>query len=124
MLKYLVNIAVICFSLLTTLSVNAGEILKKTIEQVHQERVELKGKQVTIQGKVVKVNEGILNRNFLHIQDGTGKKGSDDITITSNQTAKTGDQVTVTGILVLNTDFGHGYKYPILIEKSSIVVAK
>ena len=65
-----------------------------------------------------------MKRNFLHIQDGTGKDGTNDLTITSNQTAGVGQKVTVTGTVVLDTDFGMGYAYPILVEKSTITVNK
>lgn len=95
--------------------------VKKSVEAIHAERTNLKGKQVEVSGKVVKVNNGIMKRNFLHIQDGTGKQGStDDLTITSSMTAEIGDEITVTGTVVLDTDFGFGYKYPLLIEKSKI----
>ena len=97
----------------------AGAV-KKTVEAVHTEMASLKGKQVEVRGKVVKVNNGIMKRNFLHIQDGTGKKGTDDLTITSKQTAEVGDDITVVGTVVLDTDFGFGYKYPLLVEQSQI----
>lgn len=96
----------------------------KTVEAVHNERAQLSGKQVTVTGKVVKVNNGIMRRNFLHIQDGTGKEGTNDLTITSSQTANMGDTVTVTGTVKLDTDFGMGYAYPLLVEQSSITVNK
>ena len=98
----------------------AGEAVKKTVEAVYMEKTALKGKQVTVSGKVVKVNNGIMKRNFLHIQDGTGKKDTNDLIVTSNQTAEVGDDITITGTVVLDTDFGFGYKYPLLVEKSSI----
>jgi hypothetical protein len=75
---------------------------------------------VIVRGKVVKVNNGIMKRNFLHIKDGSGKQGTDDLIVTSNQTAAVGDDITVTGTVVLDTDFGFGYKYPLLVEKSTI----
>lgn len=93
---------------------------KKTVEAIHNEMKQLSGKQVEVSGKVVKVNNGIMKRNFLHIQDGTGQQGTNDLTITSNQTAEVGDDITVTGTVVLDTDFGFGYKYPLLVENSKI----
>ncbi len=98
----------------------SGDALKKTVESVNVEQNNLKGKVVQIRGKVVKVNNGIMKRNFLHVQDGTGGQGTNDITITSNQTANVGDEITVTGTVALNVDFGFGYTYPILIEQSTI----
>ncbi len=93
---------------------------KKTVEAVYSDMKKLSGKQVTVRGKVVKVNNGIMKRNFLHIQDGTGKQGTNDLIITSKQTAKVDDEITITGTVVLDTDFGFGYKYPLLVEKSTI----
>ena len=95
-----------------------------TVEEVNKHMNELKGKQVTVTGKVVKVNNGIMKRNFLHIQDGTGSEGTNDLTITSSQTASIGRNVTITGTVVLGTDFGMGYSYPLLIEKATITVNK
>jgi hypothetical protein len=97
-----------------------ADSVKKTIEGVYKEKAQLKGKQVQVRGKVVKVNNGIMKRNFLHIQDGSGGEGTNDLTITSTQTANVGDEITIEGTVVLDTDFGFGYKYPLLIEKSTI----
>ena len=98
----------------------AEEPLKKTVEALFSEKNTLSGKQVQITGEVVKVNNGIMNKNFLHVQDGTGTVGSNDITITSQQTAQIGDKVAVTGRVATDVDFGAGYTYPILVEKAEI----
>ncbi|KGL62667.1 OB-fold nucleic acid binding domain-containing protein [Polaribacter sp. Hel1_85] len=78
-------------------------------------------KQVIIKGQVVKVNNGILGVNFLHLQDGTKGNGKYDITVTSNDEFKIGDVVTIKGTVVLNKDFGSGYAYEVLIEKAIIL---
>lgn len=117
--RYIVIGLLACFMIFAQPAFS-GDAVKKTVEAVNTEQADLNGKLVQIKGKVVKVNNGIMKRNFLHIQDGTGGKGTNDITITSDQTAAVGDEVTVTGTVVLNRDFGFGYMYPILIEKSSI----
>jgi len=115
---------IITFSLFLFISSQgfAGDAMSKTVEAVHLEKAELKGKQVTVKGKVTKVNNGIMKRNFLHVQDGTGGRDTNDLIVTSAETAKVGEQVVVTGTVVLDTDFGFGYKYPLLVEKSSIKV--
>lgn len=95
-----------------------------SVADVNKNMAKLAGQQVTVSGKVVKVNNGIMRRNFVHIKDGTGSEGSDKLTITSQQTAHVGDNVTITGTVVLGTDFGMGYSYPLLIEKSTISVNK
>ncbi|MDZ4262241.1 MAG: hypothetical protein U1B30_07935 [Pseudomonadota bacterium] len=95
-----------------------------TIEQVYAQKAKLVGKQVQVKGKVVKVNEGIMGKNFLHITDGTGKEGSNDLTITTDDRAAVGDTVSLTGEVAVNRDFGAGYIYPLLIEKARVSKAK
>ncbi len=102
----------------------ADEPVTSTVESLFLKKEELNGKQVQIKGKVVKVTNGVMNRNFLHVQDGTGQKGTNDITVTSQQTARIGDEVVVTGHLVSDLDFGAGYTYPLLIEKATIEIAE
>jgi len=92
----------------------------KTVEAVNLERAQLGGKQVTLRGKVVKVNNGIMKRNFIHIVDGTGEGDNAKIIITSAQTAQVGDEIIATGTVGLDIDFTMGYKYDILIEKANI----
>ena len=95
-----------------------------TVAALNQGKAKLAGKTISAKGKVVKVNDGIMGRNFLHIQDGTGDAKNNDLVVTSKQTAKVGDQVTISGVVVLNKDFGSGYSYPLLIEEASITVKK
>lgn len=93
-----------------------------TVAKVWAERASLKGQTITVRGRVVKVNSGILDRNWLHIQDGTGKvdDGSHDLTVTTAGTAKVGDIVTVTGRLAVDKDLGAGYAYKVIIEDATI----
>lgn len=95
-----------------------------TIADVWAKRKTLGGKMVAIRGKVVKFNGGILGVNWIHLQDGTGtsKDGTNDITVTSQETAKVGDVVTVTGKIALDKDLGSGYSYPVILEGATIVV--
>jgi hypothetical protein len=44
--------------------------------------------------------------------------------VTSKQTAALGDKVTISGVVVVNRDFGSGYSYPLIIEEANIVVKK
>ena len=85
-------------------------------------RKALAGKTVTIRGKVVKFNGGILGSNWLHIQDGSGvaKDGTNDITVTSAAVAAVGDIVTITGTVVIDKDFGSGYSYDVLLQNATI----
>ena len=102
----------------------AAEDNLKTVADINQNMTTLAGQTVSAQGKVVKVNNGIMRRNFVHVQDGTGDATSNNLVVTSKQTAQVGDQVSISGIVVLNRDFGGGYSYPLLIEDASIEVTK
>jgi hypothetical protein len=88
------------------------------IAAVWANRAALAGKTVVVRGTVVKVNAGILDRNWLHLQDGSGRAadGTNDLTVTTNALAKRGDVVTVTGTVVVDRDFGAGYTYKVMIE--------
>jgi len=102
----------------------ADEAITKTVEAIHAERGQLNGQLVTIKGKIVKVNNGVMKRNFLHLQDGSGTEGTNDLTITSQQTANVDDEVTITGKVILDRDFGFGYIYPLIMEEATISLAK
>lgn len=94
----------------------------KTIAQIFSEKETLKNKTVKVRGKVVKFNGGIMNRNWIHIQDGTDNKGEYDLLITSKETAKVGDTITAEGKLATDKDFGAGYFYPVLVEDAKIII--
>ncbi len=98
----------------------AADLPVKTVEQVFAQQAELSGKHIHISGEVVKVNNGIMGKNFLHIQDGTGKEGSNNIIITSQQTAQVGDKIDVDALVTTNRDFGMGYNYALILEEAKI----
>lgn len=94
----------------------------KTVGEICSGSAKLAGKAVTVRGKVVKYNAEIMGRNWLHIQDGTGKDGSNDLLVTTSVPAKLGDTVLVEGKVGINKDFGAGYKYSVLIEDAKVTV--
>lgn len=93
-----------------------------SIADTFAKRALLSGKPVTVHGTVVKYNGGILDRNWLHLQDGSGTKeaGDNDLTITTDATARVGDVVTATGVLRVGQDFGAGYAYDVIVEKATL----
>ena len=111
---------------LASFSASAADAQAQTVAALNQNKATLAGKTISAQGKVVKVNNGIMGRNFVHVQDGTGdaKAGTNNLIVTSKQTAAVGDQVSVSGVVVVNRDFGAGYSYPLLIEEASITPKK
>lgn len=96
----------------------------KTVAVLNKDKTALAGKTISAQGKVVKVNNGIMGRNFVHVQDGTGDASNNNLIVTSKDTANVGDSVSVTGLVVVNRDFGGGYSYPLLIEDAKITPKK
>ena len=96
----------------------------KTVAALNLNKTALAGKTISATGKVVKVNNGIMGRNFVHVQDGTGDASNNNLIVTSKQTAKVGDVVTISGVVAVNRDFGSGYSYPLLIEDASITPKK
>jgi hypothetical protein len=92
------------------------------IAHVYANKDTLAGQQVSLRGKVVKYNEGILGWNFIHIQDGSGDvaDGSNDLTVTSHNEAAVGQTIVVTGTVILDKDFGAGYSFPVLVEGADI----
>ncbi|HEU4729949.1 MAG TPA: hypothetical protein VFT22_18760 [Kofleriaceae bacterium] len=92
----------------------------KTVADIFASKDALAGKPVVVRGKVVKVNNGILGRNWVHLQDGTGAPGTNDLMVTTSATVTKGDVVVARGTLATNKDFGAGYSYPVLIEDAKI----
>ncbi len=93
----------------------------KTIADIYKNKQSLNGKTVKVKGKVVKFNSAIMNRNWVHIQDGTDNNGDFDLLITSDETAKVGDIIVAEGKLAIDKDFGAGYFYPVLVEEAKII---
>lgn len=89
-----------------------------TVMELVTGAAKLKDKPVRLNGKVVKYNPGIMGKNWIHLQDGSGQTddNSHDILVTSTSEARLGEVLTVSGNLRTGKDFGAGYVYPVLIE--------
>lgn len=94
----------------------------KTIAETYAEKANLVGKEVVVRGKVVKYNANIMGRNWVHIQDGSGTAGSNDLTVTTNDPTAVGDVVVVKGTAATGKDFGAGYKYDVILENATLTV--
>jgi hypothetical protein len=79
------------------------------------------GKTIQVKGEVSKFNAAIMERNWIHIQDGTDFEGKYDLTLTSQESFEVGQVVTLEGIVALNRDFGYGYSYDIILEQATAV---
>ncbi len=95
----------------------------KTVAEIYGEKATLAGQPVTVRGKVVKTNANIMGKNWLHVRDGSGADGTNDLTVTTaGSVPNVGDLVVVTGTVAVDKDFGMGYQYPVLVEEATIVV--
>jgi hypothetical protein len=91
-----------------------------SIAEIFANKAKYKGTQLIVRGVVTKYNAGIMGKNWLHIQDGTENSGHFDLVVTSQENAKIGDTLTLSGTISLDQDFGYGYKYDVLLEKAVI----
>jgi len=92
-----------------------------TISELISNKKNYEGKTVKIQGRVVKLNNMIMNRNWVHLQDASIKNEQGDLTVTTKETVVMGDIVAFEGKISLNKDFGAGYKYEIIMEDAQII---
>jgi ribosomal protein S17 len=94
----------------------------QTVAEIVSGKATFAGKPIAVRARVVKFNAQILGKNWLHVRDGSGAEGTNDLTVTTAATAKVGDLVVVTGTLATDRDFGSGYKYPLIVEDAKVVV--
>lgn len=94
----------------------------KTVAELWAKRAALKGTEVAVKAKVVKVTSGVMGKNWLHLRDGSGSKTAktNDLTVTTDASAKVGDVVTVSGTVSVDKDFGAGYAYPVILENAKV----
>jgi hypothetical protein len=93
-----------------------------SLAEIFENKSKLKNSDVIVRGQVVKLNKNIMKTNWVHIQDGTSYNKLFDLTITTSEPIdfEVGDVVTFKGKLLLNKDFGYGYKYDYLIDDAKI----
>jgi hypothetical protein len=94
----------------------------QTVADIFAQKDSLAGKEVSVRGKVVKFSQAIMQTNWVHLQDGTGSEGTNDLVVTTDAVVAKGDTVLVKGVLTANKDFGFGYKYDAIIEGAQVTV--
>lgn len=94
----------------------------RTVAEVVKGKAALKDRNVTIRAQVVKVSTGVLGKNWLHLQDGTGTAadGTNDIVVTTKDAPAVGDIVHASGKVRADVDIGSGYRYAVLLEDANI----
>ena len=88
-----------------------------TIAELYANKQQLSGEAISVRGKVTKFTFNVMNRNWLHIKDSST---SDDLTITTDNTASVDDIVVIEGKLAVDKDFGFGYFYPLIVEDATV----
>lgn len=91
-----------------------------TLSELFANKEKYNGQTVRVRGKCVKLNNMIMNRNWIHIQDGTLEEDM-DLTVTTTENVPIGAVVAFEGTIALNRDFGAGYKYEIIMENAQLL---
>ena len=110
-------------------AVDVGQVEKaagadaRTVAEIWAGKTSLEGKTVTVRGVVVKVNDGVMGKNWIHLQDGSGEAAqkTNDLTVTTMERVAKGVTVTIKGTVRTNRDFGAGYAYPVMVEDARVV---
>jgi hypothetical protein len=92
-----------------------------TIAKLYADKTMYGGKKVKVKGSVVKVNNQIMGRNWVHLQDGTKHGDEYDLTCTTQENVSVGDVITFEGVIGLDRDFTSGYFYPVIMEEAVVV---
>ena len=93
-----------------------------TVAEIINKSTTLKDKNVVLRARVVKVNGGILGKNWLHVRDGSGSESdaTNDLLVTSADTARLGDTVLINGTVRADKDFGGGYAFKVMVEGATL----
>ncbi|MBL7965594.1 MAG: SH3-like domain-containing protein [Prolixibacteraceae bacterium] len=92
-----------------------------SIAQLYAARNDYSAKKIKMRGQVVKVNDEVMGKNWIHIQDGTKDGENFDLTITTLDKVTVGEVVTFEGTITLKKDFGYGYFYELIMEEATLV---
>lgn len=92
-----------------------------SIEELFRNKNKYNGEQVIVRGQVVKINKNIMERHWIHLQDGTDYDGNFDLTVTTTDPVdfQRDEIVTFKGTIAVEKDFGSGYKYNVIMEEAS-----
>ncbi len=92
-----------------------------TIAELFANRKKYEGQTVRVKGRCIKLNSMIMNRNWVHLQDGSLKDDKTGLTVTTTENIQLGAVVAVEGKITLNKDFGSGYEYEIIMEDAHLL---
>lgn len=90
-----------------------------SIAELIKDPAKFEGQIVELKGNCVKVNPNIMQRNWIHLKDGTADHF--DLVVTTQSQVKEGVPLHVKARVVLNKDFGAGYSYELILEEGIIL---
>ncbi len=93
-----------------------------TVGEIFEKRKDLDQQRIMVRGKVVKVSLGIMGKNWLHLQDGTGDASAKthDLVVTTAAQPGKDTIVVVEGLVSADRDFGSGYRYDVIVENAEV----
>lgn len=92
-----------------------------TVEELYASKDKLKDKAIKLRAKVVKVTKGIMGKDWIHLQDGTGKGVTSDIILTTKTSnVVVGDVVVAEAIFKTDVDLGYGYFFEVILEEGKL----
>jgi hypothetical protein len=90
-----------------------------TVAELVKNAAKYEGQTVQVHGTCVKVNPNIMQRNWIHLRDGS--KDDYDLVITSVQYIPEGTSFTMSATVSLKKDFGAGYYYDLILENGVLI---
>lgn len=90
-----------------------------SIKELIQNAEDYVGQSVQLTARVVKINANIMDRHWLHLQDGSFD--SFDMVATSQTAVPNGHVVTIQAVLNRDVDFGAGYSYDLILENAEVI---
>lgn len=89
-----------------------------TIAGILAESESLKGQNVAVRARVMKISKNIMGKHWVTLQDGTGEAPNDRLIATTQAEVAVGELVTVKGVIHTDIDLGSGYHYAVLLEQA------
>lgn len=94
----------------------------QTVAEIIAKKTALNSKPVLVRGKVVKYTPGVMGKNWIHLQDGSGSAadGTNDVLVTTKDETKIGAVVVARGTVRTDVDLGSGYFYKVLVDEAKL----
>ncbi|RMG67598.1 MAG: hypothetical protein D6722_12865 [Bacteroidetes bacterium] len=93
----------------------AGEVPRLRITELVADPQRYAGQLVEVHGECVKLNANIMDRNWIHLRDGS--QDDYDLVLTAAEPVREGTHATFRARVGVNRDFGAGYAYALILEE-------